>query len=1117
MDFFRRRPTVAPSLSLLIASVFVPALQAQLPGQMTNQIPGQSTAGPSLQPRRLAVADPYAAEAIVIERNETSYRMHADGTGERTQHERLRLQSEGAVRQFSVLSFSYAAASETPHLTMVRVHKPNGTSIDTPTADAIEMPAPVTRESPLYSDLKEKQVPVRSLAVGDTLEYEVRTTIDKPEAPGQFWGADHFTAPGTLVVLAEVYTLEVPKDKYVQVWSPNHTPVRTEHGNLVTYTWTVAQLLPTPTQGDDAKSKPPKDPDQDAQGRLIPSLAYTTFHNWAEVGDWYRGLAAARAEPNDALRAKANDLTRNAATPEEQARALYRFVSGIRYVGIDLGVGRFQPHPAAEVLQDQYGDCKDKDTLLEALMRAKGLHPAPALIGAGITPLPDVPTPAVFNHVITTVDLPGTGRVWMDSTAETATFRLLNPVIRDEEALVVPPAAPAELVKTPADAPYPLFNRFDATGTLTADGLFKAHVDMIFHSDDEAPLRQGLEQLAPAQWDAGVQYLSSSMGFRGKTSNADLHQKDPEAPLHLSFDYTREKYSDWSNLRILPLAPGVALPEPDPDEPAPSDVNLGAKGSQIASFKLTLPAGYRADLPDGVHATSPWATFDKTYRLTDGVLTFDRKIEILATKVPKADLAAYSAFLKKISNGQDFYIQLTAARHLVIVPETPAAAKKSAQPPSATLPAPDASTAHKPAASGDPQELVKEAMQMLPAMDWPGATALLDQAKDISESTPFLWAGYGVIQAAQNHFAASIPLFRRELARHPDEGGVVVELSAALKGDKQDEAARTVLSDYFREHTDDRLVGLTLAGQQAAAHHTDQAAETLRQLSLALPKDEAVKVQLANTLLLEDKKPEAAKAAREALEAAEPDDSGTLNDASYALAEAGTDLPLAEQSSRKAVSLLEAKSLTLTPEEVNSRSYADANLLVASWDTLGYILLAEGKLDDALNWFQPAWRDSQHPEVGLHLGQVYEKLGKPKEALTSYRLALASQEGAREDHVIAELRADVTRLHGSSNESKDREELTEERMFRFKRPSGLNGSGTYRLLLASSGVVGLQQVSGDAGMKAAEPAMRAMTFLNLIPSGSAVHLLRRIVVSCHSGDTCQLVFVPNGSLAEESN
>ena len=90
--------------------------------------------------------------------------------------------------------------------------------------------------------------------------------------------------------------------------------------------------------------------------------------------------------------------------------------SGARDLQLRLGTtatsasisgGPLQPHAAAEVLANQYGDCKDKDTLLEALLHAKGFTTTPALIGAGIAPVPEVPSPAVFNHVITTVNLAG--------------------------------------------------------------------------------------------------------------------------------------------------------------------------------------------------------------------------------------------------------------------------------------------------------------------------------------------------------------------------------------------------------------------------------------------------------------------------------------------------------------------------------------------------------------------------------------------------------------------------------------------------------------------------------------------------------------------------------------
>jgi hypothetical protein len=117
----------------------------------------------------------------------------------------------------------------------------------------------------------------------NTLEYEVRVTIDKAEAPGQFWGAQTFTSLGSLIVLAETFTLEVPKDKYLQVWNPNHKPTITEHDNLRTYHWEHSQLVPAPKTNDQADDAPkadtPKDPDEDVDGRKLPAVAWTTFHS----------------------------------------------------------------------------------------------------------------------------------------------------------------------------------------------------------------------------------------------------------------------------------------------------------------------------------------------------------------------------------------------------------------------------------------------------------------------------------------------------------------------------------------------------------------------------------------------------------------------------------------------------------------------------------------------------------------------------------------------------------------------------------------------------------------------------------------------------------------------
>ena len=90
----------------------------------------------------------------------------------------------------------------------------------------------------------------------------------------------------------------------------------------------------------------------------------------------------------------------------------------IRYIGVAFGIGRYQPHTAAEILSNQYGDCKDKHTLLAAMLAVAGIKADAVLIGAGVRFNEAVPSPGgAFNHLITHLSLAGQ-EVWLDSTAE---------------------------------------------------------------------------------------------------------------------------------------------------------------------------------------------------------------------------------------------------------------------------------------------------------------------------------------------------------------------------------------------------------------------------------------------------------------------------------------------------------------------------------------------------------------------------------------------------------------------------------------------------------------------------------------------------------------------------
>jgi hypothetical protein len=111
-----------------------------------------------------------------------------------------------------------------------------------------------------------------------------------------------------------------------------------------------------------------------------------------------------------------------------------------------LSVGRVVPHDAATILKNKFGDCKDKVTLMSALLAAKGIASEATLINLGVAySLPEPPTLAVLNHVI--VYLPEFD-LYDDPTAHLEAFGTLAPEAYDKPVMRVS-ATGASLAHTP--------------------------------------------------------------------------------------------------------------------------------------------------------------------------------------------------------------------------------------------------------------------------------------------------------------------------------------------------------------------------------------------------------------------------------------------------------------------------------------------------------------------------------------------------------------------------------------------------------------------------------------------------------------------------------------------
>lgn len=1123
MDFTEFRQRSARTLCFLCAYVSLTALPNSVAAQQSSggSQPSNQTIPITTTDSKTAPAstDRYATEPAVIERNDRESVFAADGTGFETQSIVIRVQTDAAVKNLGVVSFSYASASQRIDIEYLRVRHPDGTVVETPIAEALDMPSEIMRQAPFYSDLKEKQLPVRGLRAGDKLEWSIRLVRTKAEAPGRFWGISNFTGKER-VALAESFTLRLPKAVPANVWSPKQPAKISEEGSDRVYRWTSSQL--EPTVGPEAQARTEKEKKRvlsedevtDQTDGALPTIAWTNFPDWASVGDWYHSLETGRITPDDAVKSKAAELTAGKTSDEDKIKAIYAYTSTqIRYIGVALGQGRYQPHLASEVLSNQYGDCKDKATLLASLLAAAGYSADTALIGAGIRFNEALPSPGSFNHAITAVSLgSGTNKktIWLDSTQEAAPYQALVFVVRDKNVLRIPQQGAAYLDRTPASLPFVSFQRFEAKSTLDVQGLATGRITITSRGDEEIALRGAVRQVSPGQYDLFVQYLVAQIGYAGKATHSSISPPDiTDKPFEISFDYERDKPGDWSSYRISPQFPPDELPIVNEKEPPQMPVMLGVPRTLTSTSEFKLPKGWGATLPDAIHRESPWVRYDKTYRLEDGILSAERTIVVLEAKVPASKWSEYKKFTDDISAGQDQWIDLTRP------------ARSAADTPGPPPPTQDDPKAKK---------LVDQAAEANKQRQIDRAGELLDQAKAINDQQPYLWSVMGCRAMSRGEMTEAVADYKKELALHPNEDNVYRLLAAAQIAQGKRADAEDTLRQRLKVMGPDAGASMDLTRLLLDDGNPKEALAVVEAASKADPPNQRLRWMLGKARFKAGQKAAATSTLLTVMR--EVDDPDLRNDAAYDLADNGQAIPEVEEAARKTVDQLTkesaAWSLTSADQDITEMR-KKSSLLVLSWDTLGWVIYKSetgkepARLREAELYIAAAWHSGLHAEVGLHLGDLQEATHHPSEALATYQVARAATPesnslGVRRppnplQHELDGRIERITKLLPKAALNDPAHTLRNQLNLDAGSYKGESLVLPYRFLLSADGIqtpMPLQSIDGDHGKPdTARDSKRIEQAIpkTWIPAGSSARLVRSVVLNCHQNN-CDLVVSP---------
>jgi Tfp pilus assembly protein PilF len=1072
-------------------------------------------------PAQVPAKGDYSQEAAVIEELSTRVSFANDGNSTHEQTVRIRVQSDAGVKHWGLLTFPFQSATQTVEIDYVRVHKADGSTVITPPDNIQELDSEITRSAPFYSDLREKHVAVKGLGKGDSLEYAAHWRTTKPLIPGQFWFQYNFERDG--IVLAERLEIKVPGERAVKVKGPQATQTITTDAGFRTYSWTYSRLQNTKDPESDQKKET-----EAALGRLTaPDVQISSFQNWEEVGLWYWNLQKDRIEPTPAIRAKAAELTKGMTDDGAKLRALYSFVSTqYRYIGIAFGIGRYQPHSADDVLTNNYGDCKDKHTLLASLLEASGITLYPALISSSWKLDPDVPSPAQFDHVIGYLPQgKDKDAVWLDTTLEVAPFGYLVQRLRDKQALVMSGEKFIRLETTPVDPPFPSSQAFKIDAKLSDDGTLEAKIDDTTRGENEAALRLAFRQVPEPKWKDLAQQISYGLGYAGTVGEASA--STPEAinePFHFSYSYNRKDYPDWSNRQFT--VPGLPFYMPPVRDDAKYPIWLGAPLETVSDSRVELPKGYRPQVPPNVDLKYDFAEYHASYSQDQGVLIAKRRLLIKLHEIPVAELDDYRSFVKNLQNDVNRYVQ-TLSSSGSIAPYAGAIPNGSLMPDASSVARLGTllnSIMELPAsASAEANQSATDGRNSLGQGDRSSATDAFKHAVELDPKFTRAWLMLGVVYMASGQSDPALSALRTAIDTDPKQ--IIARRTYALalahlrRPDEAVDAWRDALKiapDDPRANTE---IGTILMQQKRYS-------EALSYLETAAKGDNSPSVQaiLGSAYLLAGK-PEKANVAFAKL--AELDTDGNyFNDVAYQMANADLNLPFAIDLAKKAVRRAEEESQKTTLADLQLDNLREVEKLSAYWDTLGWAEERMSRLEDAEQHLKAAWRLTQDGVVAGHLCDVYKRAHRVELAIQMCRMAIyrmPTTTGSMQFQTeIDAAKENLERMTAGMPKSKGAVDASDmvvrERDFRLPRFLPGTESAEFFVLLASDGkskkfkVEDVKFISGSDKMKLQGKQLKSIDFNVPAPDEVPTRFVRRGILGCYQYTGCSFTLLDAASV-----
>ncbi|HEY1939735.1 MAG TPA: DUF3857 domain-containing protein [Candidatus Angelobacter sp.] len=386
--------------------------------------------------------------------------------------------SDAALDTHRVSSIRYSPATEELHVIHARAWKPNGAVLDAQEfGDRQYAETPVS----MYYDMRLRQLRFTGLEKGDVVELEYALSPKRRAAQYRGYFGELVLFAGRGPAQLKRYVLIAPTAQKIFVHAEKVAPATVSAtGGSQVFVW-------------EARSVPalPREPHGPGITEISPYVHVSTLGEWKQLGVWYADLIRPQFALDQSLESELARVTRGLRNDREKISAIQEFVlRSTHYVALEFGIYSYKPYPVTQIYARRFGDCKDKASLMIALLRAAGIEAEIALVRT--RSLGDVVAEpasiALFNHAIVYVPK---YELWLDGTAEYAGREL---PLEDQGALALTVSlnGAAQIRHVPMSRAADNFTRHVIHGELSAQGVIQFSGSTTTRGEDAPGLRHDL-------------------------------------------------------------------------------------------------------------------------------------------------------------------------------------------------------------------------------------------------------------------------------------------------------------------------------------------------------------------------------------------------------------------------------------------------------------------------------------------------------------------------------------------------------------------------------------------------------------------------------------------------